>query len=450
MNIPLDNLYHWIQGLAQHPVILYVFRPHGSKDIFDLDAFKNYDQTTILTPMAICHDQEPLDFDFYQFNNNVDRLISLIKHRFCTSTQSEIDELIEQYTTIHSYPITYPHQPNCEITWFNVMDNHDWTILLHSEMNSQDVDCFSRVGFYPVYYWSHAVIARDWYRFAQFDSRLLTRKSNKTFLVYCRDWTPNREYRLKFLELIVQQQLIEDCVISTQHVNTQGVHLKDYQIQNSKFNVDIGEILRSVPDNNSSSSSSADYDVNHISSTRVSVVLETIVDSNKIHLTEKILRPIACAHPFVLAAGPGALNYLQSYGFKTYSDFWDESYDQEPDTILRLEKITYTMKQIQNLTQDDWQKIQCIAEHNQRHFFSTEFIDQVSQELTQNLNVALDFCLENRGDNHWHWRKFIRRSGLIKQWPIMTKSDWARRSVRELRKHRLSRSQNRPGPITGQ
>lgn len=450
MNIPLDNLYHWIQGLAQHPVILYVFRPHGSKDIFDLSVFKNYDQATALTPMIICHDQEPLDFDFYQFNGNVDRLISLIKHQCCELTQSEINELIEQYTVTHSYPVIFPHQSNSELTWFNVIHLHDWTILLHSEMNSQDVDRFSRVGFYPVYYWSHAVIARDWYRFAQSDLRLQTQNPTKTFLVYCRDWTPNREYRLKFLELIVQQKLTEDCVISTQHVNTQGVHLKDYQIQNSKFNVDIGEILNSIPNNITSSSSSADYDVDDITSTRVSVVLETVVDSSKIHLTEKILRPIACAHPFVLAAGPGALKYLQSYGFKTYSDFWDESYDQEPDTILRLEKITCTMKQIQNLTEDDWQKIQCVAEHNQRHFFSTEFIDQVTQELTQNLNEALDFCLENRGDNAWYWRKFIRRTGLIKQWPITTRSGWAYRSIRELRKHRLSRSQNRSGPIIGQ
>ena len=442
MNIPLDNLYHWVEGLAQHPVMLYVFRPHGSKDIFDLGALRNYDQATSLTPLAICHDQEPLDFDFYQFNNNVDRLISLVKHQHPKSTQSEMNELIEQYTAIHSHPEYFS---NSKLTWLNVLDRHDWTILLHSEMNSQDVDCFSQVGFYPVYHWSHAVIARDWYRFAQFDSRLLTRKPKKTFLVYCRDWTPNREYRLKFLDLVVQQKLTENCVISTQHVNNQGVHLKDYQIQNSKFKVNIGEILRSVPDNNSPSSSSADYDVDDISSTRVSIVLETIVDSNKIHLTEKILRPIACAHPFVLAAGPGALNYLRSYGFKTYSDFWDESYDHEPDTILRLEKITRTMTQINNLTQDDWQKIQCVAEYNQRHFFSTEFIDQVTQELTQNLNVALDYCLENRGNNYWHWRKFIRRTGLIKQWPI-AKSDWAQKSIRELRQHRLRRSQNNPSP----
>jgi hypothetical protein len=190
-----------------------------------------------------------------------------------------------------------------------------------------------------------------------------------------------------------------------------------------------------------SAPSSADYDVNDITSTRISVVLETIVDGGKIHLTEKILRPIACAHPFVLAAGPGALDTLRSYGFKTYSEFWNESYDQEPNAISRLEKIISTMQQIQNLTDSDWQQIQCIAEYNQRHFFSKEFTDQVTGELTQNLNKAVDFCMENRGHNQWQWRKFLRRKKLINKWPS-DKSDAARRTVRELRQHRSRKSLN--------
>jgi len=60
MNIPLDNLYHWVEGQAQYPVMLYVFRPHGSKDIFDLRQFEDkpsYYPTSI--PVVICHDQEP-------------------------------------------------------------------------------------------------------------------------------------------------------------------------------------------------------------------------------------------------------------------------------------------------------------------------------------------------------------------------------------------------------
>ena len=64
MSVPLDNLYHWVQSLAQHPVMLYVFRPHGSKDIFDLDLFDDrpLPYTKPLAPTIICHDQEPLNF----------------------------------------------------------------------------------------------------------------------------------------------------------------------------------------------------------------------------------------------------------------------------------------------------------------------------------------------------------------------------------------------------
>jgi hypothetical protein len=43
MNIPLDNLCHWMQGLVQPPMILYVFHPCNSKDIFDLTQFENID-----------------------------------------------------------------------------------------------------------------------------------------------------------------------------------------------------------------------------------------------------------------------------------------------------------------------------------------------------------------------------------------------------------------------
>jgi len=449
MNIPLDNLYHWIRGFAQHPVMLYVFRPHGSKDIFDLTTLENYDQkgASSMTPMVICHDQEPLDFANCDFDYDLDKLVKLIQHRNIGIDPKLINGIIEEYVFQYSTPgLLSDFHP----TWLNALECNEWTILLHSEVNSHDVVQFAAVGFYPVYYWSHAVISRDWYRFAPHDTRLKNRHAEKTFLIYCRDWTPNREYRLKFLDLVVRQNLTTDCVISTQHINNQGVHLKDYQVENPHYAFDAGAILNAVPDNTASSSSSAYYDVNDITSTRVSVVLETVVDDEKIHLTEKILRPIACAHPFILAAGPGSLEYLRSYGFKTFSDFWDESYDQEPDVILKLEKIILVMKQIQHLTDDDWQQIQSIADYNQQHFFSEEFINQVTTELTTNFNKAVDFCIENCGKNYWNWRKIVRRNGLVKKFSTYLKSPWARRTIKEIRQHRLRRSHNGSGPVVGQ
>jgi hypothetical protein len=65
MNIPLDNLYHWVRGLSHEPVSIYTFRPHGSKNIADLNFFETQD-SNIITPEIICHDQEPLNYDQYQ------------------------------------------------------------------------------------------------------------------------------------------------------------------------------------------------------------------------------------------------------------------------------------------------------------------------------------------------------------------------------------------------
>lgn len=439
MNIPLDNLYHWVEGLAQHPVLLYVFRPHGSKDIFDLEQFKDNPAIThgvSLAPVIICHDQEPLDFAERKFEFDSDRLKQLFLRR--GYTQDELSIEIEVYSHLASFPNFKPNWLSATISY------NDWVILLHSEQNSLDVEQFSHAGFVPVYYWSHAIIARDWYRFAKHDVRLSQKKIQKTFLVYCRDWMPRREYRLKFLDLLVDANLVDNCNISTQHVNSQGVHLRDYVPEDTRFAVDTHR-LEVIPNNNVDASASADYDVNDINTTAISVVLETVVDGDKIHLTEKILRPIACGHPFLLVAGPGSLAYLKSYGFKTFDSVFDESYDQQTDTVARLEMVVQTMKEIQQLTDSDWEKINAIAAYNKQQFFSDAFVTQVTAELQTNLDRAVEFCLENRGDTLWRWRKILRRTGMLRQGNYF-KSESDKNTIRELRKHRLRRSNNCRGP----
>jgi len=439
MNIPLDNLYHWVEGQAQYPVMLYVFRPHGSKDIFDLRQFEDkpsYYPTSI--PVVICHDQEPLNFKLHQFNLDLERLKQLFLKR-----ERYDDRMIELALKFYSYLDELPaFKPN----WLNVgMPKNDWFILLHSEQNSNDVEQFSMNGFCPVYYWCHAIIARDWYRFAKHDQRLNQQCIQKTFLVYCRDWTPTREYRLKFLDCLVSAGLVDDCIISTQHINNQGVHLSDYQVQDLQFAVDTQKLL-CIPNNDSLPSASADYNVNDINTTAISVVLETVVDGSKIHLTEKILRPIACGHPFILVAGPGSLEYLKGYGFKTFNSVFDESYDQEIDTVKRLKMIVNTMQNIQQLTESDWKKINEIAKFNKQHFFSDDFINQVTNELQKNLNGAIQFCLDNQFDTQWRWRKIIRRTKLNLLEPYF-KSEDAKGRIQELRKYRLRRSKNNPSPV---
>lgn len=63
------------------------------------------------------------------------------------------------------------------------------------------------------------------------------------------------------------------------------------------------------------------------------VVTETIYHYPHNADGEKTFKPISCLRPFILVSLPGALQNLKNLGFKTFSDWWDESYDsiQDPD-----------------------------------------------------------------------------------------------------------------------
>jgi hypothetical protein len=154
------------------------------------------------------------------------------------------------------------------------------------------------------------------------------------------------------------------------------------------------------------------YDPIDFNSTAVSVVLETVFD-HRIHLTEKTLRPIACGHPFILAAGPGSLQLLRSYGFQTFSGYIDESYDQIQNDQERLSAIIQEMKRIQDLPTEQRQQLinACreISQFNRKHFFSDKFFEHITSELKNNVDAAYSSHLGKISFDTWwddrKWRK---------------------------------------------
>ena len=57
------------------------------------------------------------------------------------------------------------------------------------------------------------------------------------------------------------------------------------------------------------------------------------------HITEKTTRGIGTMMPFVLIGQPYTLKILKENGFKTFDEWWDESYDLEEDFYFKFEKI---------------------------------------------------------------------------------------------------------------
>lgn len=376
MTIPLDDLYHYIEGLFPEPVCMYLFYPYGSRNILNLTgAHPWYRYNGMVHPLAVCNDQEPLNYDFYQSISN-DLSYSLRKKNQRADSTSNLK-------------LALP------------LNIHDQVILLHSEKNSLDLTLYQNDGYADVYYWCHAFIARDWYRFAQYDKRLYSESEpTKDFLIYCRDWSGTREYRVKFQELLHRQNLVNNSMTGIMKINGCGFDINNAAFENPHFIPENKDFFYSLTSNNVLSSSSASYDPSDFVNTHISVVLETVFDGSKIHLTEKILRPIACGHPFILAAGPGSLEYLRSYGFKTFDPWIDESYDYENDSVRRLEKITNVMRDFSNLSMIEKQSVikqlVKIADYNKKWFFSDEFAKIINQELIKNINIAVSSVKKSR------------------------------------------------------
>jgi hypothetical protein len=129
----------------------------------------------------------------------------------------------------------------------------------------------------------------------------------------------------------------------------------------------------------------------------IHVVTETAYFGRKLHLTEKTFKPICLQMPFVLASTADSLKYLRSYGFKTFGEFWDESYDQETDDYLRLEKIACLLKQFDCMSDrerhDLHQACWPVVKHNFDHFYGGEFEKILWDEFSSMLEqIRQDFC----------------------------------------------------------
>jgi len=382
MSVPLDSLYHFIDNIACHSydgrVLIYRFYPDGAKNIDQLLPLREHESflANFLWPIVFCHDQEALDYE---------RL----------NQQQKSDDILPAKL------VQILNDLNLAKPAFNINFRKNLfgkSLLLHSERRSKNLEKYleppanHQSQLLSVYYWSHAIIARDWFRYAQHE--VFKKNSKKKFLIYNRAWTGTREYRLKFTDLLITHQLVDQCLTHCNPVDSDtDIHYSDYNFHNPVWRPEH-VLEHHVPKTTALSTASGDFDSRDYNCTEIEVVLETLFDDDRLHLTEKILRPIACGQPFILVATHGSLQYLKEYGFKTFDLVWDESYDSIEDPYDRMLTIIQLMKTINAWSPEEkfskMQQIEQIVLHNQTHFFSENFFNFVIDELKQNFDCAFD------------------------------------------------------------
>jgi len=399
MFVPIDRLYTFLDQFVNNDVIIYRFYPHGSKNFSDIVPLREYSQLqswlqSMESIPMLMYDQEPLNFDLYTDIESSEILLYLQKNNVSI-------EILEKYNLLDHVIKIFKSNNLFAFSKQHVSDS--W-LLCHSEKNSCELPKYQIIGAVGVYWWSHAIIARDWYRYALLDQKLQYEQLgfNKDFNVYNRAWSGSREYRLKFTELILQNDLLP-CTSITLCKQDNGCHYQDYIFHNSKFIVSTD--LSIVQSNQSASTASADYSPEDYVESAIDVVLETLFDDTRIHLTEKTLRPIACGKPFILVSTPGALQYLRDYGFETFNEYIDESYDNIQDPLDRLKCITKLMKDIscmpKNHKNNLYKQLHKIAYRNKKWFWSDTFATRIVDEFKENYKQSYDVCKQLKTGEKW-------------------------------------------------
>ena len=136
------------------------------------------------------------------------------------------------------------------------------------------------------------------------------------------------------------------------------------------------------------------------------IVTETVFYYDKLHLTEKIFKPIVSKQPFMLLAAPGNLEYLRSYGFKTFDTVIDESYDNIQNNDDRIDAVVKQL--VWYCALSDSQKIEVmkelepIIEYN-FHWFYNDFKHVITSELLENTKNI--FKQINEDDSHINYQQ---------------------------------------------
>lgn len=277
--------------------------------------------------------------------------------------------------------------------------------LVCSETNSDNVDYIcKRFNLQPFYYFFHGWAALDWFR--GYDRTFLItpirqREIKKTFFSPNRIIGGERKHRVLMLYYMAYLKLLHNnisapaiCPVENQSIQEIAKYFEpgfpDAELGIMKAIASM-KLPMLFPGEDTQRMSSCWLDqIDLATESLIYHVSETVYFGRRQHLTEKTFKPIAMGMPFVLSAPAHSLSYLRSYGFKTFSDVWDESYDSQENDYTRAKDLGSLLYKLDRLPLNEKQQMfeKCIPiiEHNWNHFYNGGFEKILWAELTTMLD----------------------------------------------------------------
>ena len=360
--IRIDELYDntfwsWMQENIPG-VRMFYCDPPGHTSISNL--FNRGEDFIVESDYIFLHDQEPVHYDIYQ---------------------DLFDDVVRRNDDIQPVPNNYDIKAQGGIV---VSEKGDFVRNLCGKYRWRSY-----------YYFWHGWAALDWYRGYNrtfLINRAAEREPQKTFLSPNRIIGGHRDHRVLFLYHVFKNNLQHNHISAPRTCPVEHTDITHIASKYTDRYPDITPVLATeeLPitfageDTQKMSSCWLDnFDL--AADSMFYVPTETIYWGKRLHLTEKTFKPIALEMPFILVAPAHSLEYLRSYGFKTFGNVVDESYDDEEDDFARLEKVAKLLTDIEGLSAREKQQIyrHCVpaATYNYNHFYYGSFEQILWQEL---------------------------------------------------------------------
>lgn len=256
-------------------------------------------------------------------------------------------------------------------------------------------------GWQSDYYFFHGWACLDWYR--GYDRTFLfpppqdRPPASRTFMCPNRIIGGERDHRVLFLYHVIKNGLQTNHVSAPLICPVEQQSIMDIAQHYVSTYPDIVQVLSqsSLPwlfENEPTQKMSSCWLSNFVEATDslIYVPTETVFFGDRLHITEKTFKAIALGMPFILVATAGSLEYMRSYGFRTFDNVWDESYDEDANDIARLESVATLLRDINSLTDRERLQIQRhvlpVVQHNWNHFYHGGFEKVLWPELLGMLN----------------------------------------------------------------
>jgi hypothetical protein len=277
-------------------------------------------------------------------------------------------------------------------------------IFANSEISTAKDKLLEHYQMIDWYFFSHGFLALDWFRDAKYLLVDKTSSFDKVFIMFNNLTAKDRSYRLGIVADLLDRGLNESGMISLPLTDKyHGSYINEVFDTNSKLDKAHKKLILqtihkldnplTIDESSVSGEFSAKLNLKVNQRAFWHIVPETNFYHEKLHLTEKIFKPIVSYRPFILASYAGNLKYLRSYGFKTFGDFIDESYDLETDNNKRMTMIVDVVEKLCKLTQQQqremFEEMRPILEHNFNHFYG-DFKKIIVDEMVYGFGETID------------------------------------------------------------